>query len=296
MQSLVQSGNPDLASRAMQFEQTVRRLGVRIREDVLASLGPETAIIGSWRSGASIPDLAVVAEVKNAAQARPGLDGALRTLKQLTLGSDEEYPWDESQHLGQTLHTVRIGASKVAPTYVTTESFFILALTPDYAHALLDQLQQGKDTLASNNNYQNAMKRLPTNAHTYVYCNLRSVLEPLYALGQSALSTVGTNEFVEPDKLPKFETIGKHLFPFVSATVADEHSQTTTSFSPFGGALPVMAGAVAASIATPAIIQAQQKALPHQPITTAPKTFSETAAPAPPNGNQTAGSHTPPTP
>ena len=89
MDSIAQSGNASLISSAAQFDQRLRSGGLHIREDLLSFLGPETALVVTWRDGATIPDAALVAEIRNATQTRPRLDLALNALKEIALGSNE---------------------------------------------------------------------------------------------------------------------------------------------------------------------------------------------------------------
>jgi hypothetical protein len=293
MQSLAQSGYPNVASGALQFEQTLRGRGIHMREDVLAYLGPETALIATWREGARVPDVALVAEIRDAAKVRPALDTALGVLKEITLGKDEQAPWDQTEYLGQTLRSVSIGAGLVTPTYVITDKFFILGLTPDYVRELLSQADGAKSTLATNPDYEKSMQRLPANGNAYTFCSLRGIFEPLYGLAQSGLSTLGPNTVVSADKLPKPETIARHLSPYASATVTDERGATTTAFSPVGSSLAFVAGAgIAAGIVIPQIVMAQHA---HDTTIEPPTTSSDTdALPSPPE-NQMEESQTPAT-
>jgi len=291
MGSIAQSGNAPLISSAAQFEQRLRSGGLHIREDLLSFLGPETAMVVTWRDGATIPDAALVAQIRNATQTRPRLDLALNALKEMALGSDERFPSEEMQYLGETLHTVRVGSSLIAPTYVTTEAFFILALTPDYARELLGQLKQTKPTLASSATYQQAMKQLPANACAYSYYDLSAIFPPLYARLRSNRSDSNTASFVELTKLPPTETIARHLSPFVSATVTEARSETTTSYSPLGKPLTfVIAAAGGFVVAQPYLGQYLPMISPG-----APKASSDTDAHPRPRGNRTATSQTPPT-
>lgn len=291
MQSLVGSGNPNLAANAMRFEQTVRQRGVRIREDVLGQIGPESAIIGNWREGARFPDVAIVAELKNAARARPAVDDTLNALKETIFGSNENIRWDETDYRGHTLRTVAIGAGLVAPTYVVADNFFILTITPDYAKELLNRAAEAGPTLAANADYDKSMQKLPANGNAYAFCDLRGLFEPLYALARTELAKLGENSVVPADALPAAETIGKHLFPFTSATVADENSITTTTFSPVGGPLTMIGGVgLAAGIIVP---QLPKSALPFGIIPGAPTKSSDMRAPLPAPENQTEASQTP---
>ena len=300
MQSLSQSGSAALMATVEQFQQTLRTRGIHVREDVLQRLGPELAAVASWRSGARTPDVAIVGEITDADKLRPALDGVMNALKESALGDDEKTPWDETEIAGWKLRTIRIGAGVVAPTYTTTDQFFILASTPDYARELLAQANESKPTLATSTTYQQSMKRLPANGSSYGYADLRGLFEPLYSLAKSGLSQIGTNEFVDPGKLPRSETIAKHLFPFVSTTVSEPQQATATSFSPFGKSMAIVAGAGCGIwVANTFGSQLLQMATP------APRTYSRPALPRKSSSrgvpsasgeNQTGASQTPATP
>jgi hypothetical protein len=265
-----------------------------MREDILQQIGPETAFIASWRAGARFPDVAFVAEIANEDKLRPALDNAMNALKRSALGDDTNAPWDETESAGQTLRTVRIGAGLFAPTYTTTSQFFILANTPDYARELIAQVKGSKPTLATSTTYQEFIKRVAANGSSYGYADLRGLFEPLYAIVKPTLSQIGDNEYVDMDKLPQTETISKHLFPFVSATVSEPNQTTTTSFSPVGRSMAMIAGAGAGIWAATEFGPQLQNAVAATPAW--PKKFSGTVAPSAPPGNQTAPSQTPASP
>ena len=292
MQSLSQSGMASPALAVDQFQQVLRNRGLHIREEVLQRLGPEVAVIAKWRTGAHVPDVALVSEVTDADKLRPALDGAMNALKESALGGDDKFPWDETESAGPKLRTVRIGDGLLAPTYATTDRFFILATTPDYARELLAQVAESKPTLAASAVYQQSMKRLPLNGSSYGYADLHGLFGPLYVLAKAGLSQLGENEFVDPRKLPQAETIARHLFPFVSATVSAPQQTTSTSFSPFGKSMVVVAGVGggiwAANTFGP---QWSQSAMP-----ILPKKSSSTAAPSAPRESQKAASQTPAAP
>ncbi len=291
MQSLSQSGNANLMLATTQFQQALRSRGFRIREEVLQKLGPEFAIITRWRTGAPAPDFAVVGEIADAATTRPALDGVMNALKETALGDDIQFPWDETEFAGQKLRTVHVGTGILAPTYVTTDQFFILASTPDDARELLAQARDAKPTLARSELYVQSMKRLPANGSSYIYADLRGLFEPLYASGKLGMSKMDTNAFVDMTKLPRSETIARHLFPFVSATVTEPQQETTISFSPFGKPLLLAAGVGGAIWVGhefgPTLQQYATPALP--------KRSSGTVVPSAPRENQTATSQIPAT-
>jgi hypothetical protein len=292
MQSLSQSGMATPMLAVEQLQQALRNRGLHIREEVLQRLGPEVAVIANWRAGAHVPDVAIVSEVTDTDKLRPALDGAMNALKESALGDDDKFPWDETEGAGRKLRTVRIGNGLLAPTYATTDRFFILATTPDYARELLAQAAGSKPTLTTSAVYQQSMKRLPLNGSSYGYADLRGLFGPLYVLAKAGLSQLGENEFVDPHKLPQAETIARHLFPFVSATVSGPQRTTSTSFSPFGKSMAVAAGVGggiwAANMFGPQWNQAVMPILPRK--------SSGKGAPSVPRENQTATSQTPAAP
>ncbi|MGD1019921.1 MAG: DUF3352 domain-containing protein [Verrucomicrobiia bacterium] len=294
MQALSQSGNTSITLSVGQFQQALRTRGIHMREDILQQFGPETAVIASWRAGARSPDVAFVAEIANEDKLRPALDNALNALKQSALGDDEKAPWDETESAGHTLRTVRVGAGLFAPTYTTTSQFFILANSPDYARELLAHVTASKPTLAASAAYQQSIQRVPANGSLYSYADLRGLFEPLYAVAKPVLAQIGDSEFVDMDKLPQTETISKHLFPFVSATVCESGHVTATSFSPVGRSMAMVAGAGAGIWAIVEFGPQIQNAVAATPAW--PRKSSGTAAPSAPPGNQTAPSQTPAAP
>jgi hypothetical protein len=292
MQSLSQSGVAAPMLAVGQFQQALRSRGLHLREEVLQRLGPELAIMANWRTGARVPDLAIVSEITAPDKLRPALDGAMNALKESVLGGDDKLPWDETEGASSKLRTVRIGDGRLAPTYATTDRFFILATTPDYARELLAQAKESKPTLATSTLYRQSMKRLPGNGSSYGYADLRGLFGPLYGLAKSGLSQIGSNEFMDPGKLPPAETIARHLFPFVSATVSGPQQVTSISFSPFSKSMVVIAGAGGAIWAANTFgPQLNQAAMP-----TVPRKSSGTGAPSAPRENRTATSQTPATP
>ena len=296
MQVLSQSGNTSIMQSVNQFQQALRTHDIRMRQDILQQLGPETAVIASWRQGARSPDVALVAETTNEDKLRPALDNAMNALKQSALGDDATAPWDETQTAGATLRTVHVGSGLFAPTYTTTSHFFILANTPDYARELVARVKESKPTLAASALYTASIKRLPSNGSSYGYADLRGLFEPLYAIAKSAASQIGNNEFVDMDKLPQTETISKHLFPFVSATVSEPGRTTSTSFSPVGKSMAFVVGVGGGIWAANAFGPELAQVTSQYTTPASPKKSSGTAAPSPPPGNQTAPSQTPSTP
>ena len=294
--TLAMSGRPDLANPAARFDKKINA----IRDHLFSSLGPETAILGAWRAGMKFPELALVAAIQDPQRTRPEVDQALHALKDVTLGNDDQVPWDDNDHGGVAVHSIRIGSGRIAPTYATTDQFLIVAFTPDFAGELLDQAAAARQpaagdaprrgTLSANPAYEKIMAQLPANGSAYAYCDLRALFEPCYHLAQTALTQAGDGDVsLFATKLPKAETIARHLSPFASATVGDQRGVTTTAISPVGTP-GVFVGALAGA-ACAAYSWVPEGTVPS--IGALPKKTSSTGAPPPAPGNRTATSQTP---
>lgn len=274
MNSLAQSGNATMTAAATQFERGLRAQGLRA-DELLAKIGPEVALLGIWREGMRWPDVAVVAELSDAADSRPKLDAAFES----GVG-----PSEAQSHLGEVLHVWHV-ASAFSPSYVATDKFLIVASSADYARALLAQSKSGGPTLAGNADFANAIKHVPAKASSLSYCDVRTVFGVLYRL---ANANVQTNQFVDLGRLPRAETLMKHLAPYISATDDTAEMQTTTTFSSLGKPLTFVVGAAGIIAAAPPFLgDLIPSLIPGLPIPSSGN---------PPAGNQMAPSRIPSSP
>ncbi len=277
--ALAQSGMAKATAAIADFERDVRRGKVRLQEDLLQKLGPEAAWVLNWRESAEVPDLAYVTELKDAATARPAFDKVFDVLAPTVLRMfDLTAPWDETSYRGHTLRSLVIGAGTIAPTYVLTDEFFILALKPDSARELLDQIAEHKPTLAANPEFQRATKPLPGQTTEFSFIDLRALYPHLTGLAQR----LPESPILDMRKLPDAAAIGKHLLPFVSATTSSAEAEITHSYSPFGTPIGIVAGVVAGALANQALT------LPDAPTASSGRLDRPWQ-----NGNQMAGSQTP---
>jgi hypothetical protein len=280
MDALAMSGNATLTSMAVEFDRGLNRRGIRFADDVLASIGPELAILASWREGAHAPDVAFVAEVKNADSLRPKFDTAMDALKEAA--PLPATTWEVQSYLGSTLRTMYVGASAFSPSYAITSNFLIFSLSDDYTRALVAQSKGTSPTLVGNPSFSVSLRRVPASASTFTYTDLPKIFAALHAVVRANASG---NEYLDFTKLPSTETLTKHLAPFVSATVDSPLLQTTTTFSTMGKPLTLVfgvAGALAA--AQPWLAQLPEGLIPMWP---------RTSSSSPPARSQTAPSQTP---
>lgn len=301
VQWLPLAGRPELDLILGELDRQFRQHSVRFRQDVLEQLGPETSLMGRWREGARLPEIALAIEVRDAPTLRRGLSEALQAL---TFGGQQTF-WDENRHLGHTLHSLSLKGVPLQPTYVVTDNFFILALSPEYARDLITQLVEGRNTLAASPTYQKCMSLMPQTISSYTYCDLATVYPRLHAAIHKEtariIDSLAGNQAIPGDtdwwttvlvplrQFPPPEIITPHLSPFISVTVDEPQYCRTESHSPIGA--PISVGALTAGLL---IAPRLLGLLPERTVTpTAPRTSSSTAVPLPPDESQTATSQTP---
>jgi hypothetical protein len=261
----------------LRFEQSLAALGIHLDQEIFPSLGPDAAILVTWREGARIPDLAFVTQCQETLDLRNKIDVVFAALKDNTVGSDDEYPWENSTYLGTRLRTAHIGSSNIAPTYFLDGHILVLALTPDYARELLSQ---------SRTPSRSALPSSPLPHPTsFTYCDLRAVVPPLYDLWKANL----TNEFISVANLPPSGVMARHLGVYVAASQTTPTNKTTITYSPLGKPLTWFLGLAGTYLwAKPWLAEHIHVVNPAET-----KTSSSTASPPPPAGNQTATSQTP---
>jgi len=281
MEALARSGNQAAMKIGGDLDKFLVDAGVRLSDDFLAHLGPEVAYIGNWRQGARSPDFALVVEVKNRAAIGAKFDTIIQTIKKTVELTDD------LTHAGESLHVIRTGSSYAAPTYALTDKYFVLALSPDYAKEIITQIKSGTTSLADSAEFKSVSQRVPTGGSSFTYCDLRKVIGGLYVLAHA--NATNTDNMVAWNKLPKPETIMRHLGPYASTTVEGDKASTTTTYSPIGKPMTLVV-ALAGGIGAAQPLLAQ---IPWSSIPGLPTMSSGTGAPPPPAGNQMAPSHTP---
>ena len=281
--TLYLAGTPDLAATYRTFVDVIKAVGprdtaqlvagiefmlafagVRIDNDFLAKLGPEVALIGNWRPGATTPDLALVAEVRD----QPEMVGKFYRIARVldkTLKTTDELPV-----AGETLHVVRTASGYASPTFALMDKFFVLALTADYAREIVTQIKTGTTVLP-----------IPAGGNSVSYCDARQFLAGLYSL-------TGSNTVMQLGQLPAPETIAKHAGTYAGTTIDTNNTSFTTTHSALGKPVTVLVTLIGAFAAAEPWLARLPIAIPGLPTTS-----SSTPAHVPPADNQTATSQIP---
>ncbi len=310
------SRQPRLNQMFAAFEQQLRQGDINLRDDVLAKLGPEVALLVNWRDTAELPDTALVIQVSDLTKLRAPLEQTLDLLKQNTLGDDSQAPWEDLSYRGYQLRVTHLGAGKIAPTYFFADGFLVLASDPDFARELIAHIARSGPMLAANPDYQAAVRQVPAGNGAFCYCDTATLYQRAWPLAReiseevaAGLTEPGTFQTLPPvlkkltakpwvdwvlllHQLPSPSDVMPHLGPFVSATQDEPICKTTVSLSPFGTPTGLLAIGVT-GLAGPEVFAMLRR--PFMPPT-APRRLSGKIVLPVPRGNQTEASQIPPTP
>jgi len=209
-------------SAAMAQNQFEGMFGLKLREDVLAHLGPEAAVIVAPNKGL-IPDVALVLESPDAAR-----------LEKALLSMLSRVPWPpgtgvQGFKVGDvSVHTVPLGHSKlasfpIAPTFGIVEGRLLVTAYPLSFQRFLSVQQGRRPNLSKNRDFASLRERVPEGVASMSYLDLKRLFEVLYDTGipllQSLTEQSGTSPLYE---FPEVEVFTKHLFGRIAWTTSDE--------------------------------------------------------------------------
>jgi hypothetical protein len=241
--------------------QVESKMGIRIRDDLLASFD-EGTLIAITEGGILLPNITLVQKLKNPARADTTLT------KLLDLGSREidkavngrhrrrmddngdaagkapapvaEAFVQSTTYRGQTIKYANFFLA--TPAYTIKDGYLIAAASPVEIKDYLDVLDRG--TLAANADWQAVRKKLSvTGAQGLYYGDFKKSMKKVYYL-LPLLAAMGTTTDQVPMKLdvgllPGSETIAQHLFGAAGAWVVNKDGITSEVYSPSGTGAPL---------------------------------------------------------
>jgi hypothetical protein len=185
-------------------------------EDIMATFGPELSIHSDWETGGiALPTLFAATEVRDPAKARLFADLIVAEMK-------TEGQLAEKEEDGTTYWTLTIGVPLVQPTLALNQKHMVFGLNYATAAGGIKQLKSGGPTLAQSPVFQSGMKTVVQPTVGTLYVDMKVLFERLYEKFKPMLAfqIAGSEEaakYLDPGKLPKAETISKHLQPTVVA-------------------------------------------------------------------------------
>ena len=172
---------------------------------IASSYGPECSLFADWQSGRMIPSPLATISVRDAEQAKKIFDSAVSQIP----GAN-----------AQTVNTVPIYS--IPTPYMTiclaqNEKFLLLG-SDENAVAAAASKKSGGPTLADSEYFQSALSTYKSSNEAFCYIDSRLVFDRLYSafvpvLRFGAAMMPGMNRTFDLSKLPKSETITRHLPP-----------------------------------------------------------------------------------
>ncbi|MHC4136851.1 MAG: DUF3352 domain-containing protein [Planctomycetota bacterium] len=224
---VVEIGGLEAAMAQNQFEGM---FGLKLREQVLALLGPEAAVIVAPNKGL-IPDVALVLESPDAAR----LEKAL-----LSILSHVSWPAGTGVRgfkVGDVnVHTVPLGHPKltqvpIAPTFGIVDGRLLVTAYPLSFQRFLSVQQGRRPNLAQNRDFAGLRDRVPEGAASMSYLDLKRLFEVLYDTGIPLLQSLADQPGPSPlYEFPEVEVFTKHLFGRVAWTTSDESGLKWNSY------------------------------------------------------------------
>ena len=172
---------------------------------ISSSYGPECSLFADWQSGRMIPSPLATISVCDAEQAKKIFDSAMSQIP----GAN-----------AQTVGTVPIYSipSPYMPICLAQNEKFLLIGSDENSVAAAASKKSGGPTLADSEYFQFALSTYKSSNEAFCYIDSRLVFDRLYSafvpvLRFGAAMMPGMNRTFDLNKLPKSETITRHLPP-----------------------------------------------------------------------------------
>ena len=182
--------------------------------DLFTTFGPEIAMLSDWESGGlSLPTFFAAVEIRDKAKARLFAD-------LLVEGMDDTKKATKSEEGGTTFWTMPADVALFQPTIALNDKHLAFGLNAQTAKAAMKQAQSAKADVPGRADYQAALKTVTAPKAGMLYLDVKTLFERLYEKlkPMAAFAVLGQPEvakYFDPSKLPKTETISRHLSPML---------------------------------------------------------------------------------
>ncbi|MEQ1851441.1 MAG: hypothetical protein ABMA01_07595 [Chthoniobacteraceae bacterium] len=198
--------------------------------DLIQIFGPEIAVRSDWDDGAlAIPTLFAAVEIRDREKAR--------LVAELLVAQMEEGKTSKSEEDGTTIWTAGGMIPALQPTIALNDRHLMFALNLDTVKGALKRAKSGPGDVLARADFQSAVKTIAAPDVSVLYVDMKTLFERLYEKlkPMAAFGLMGQPDaakFFDPAKLPKAETISRHLAPMmVSYSLAEGGTQMDCSGS-----------------------------------------------------------------
>lgn len=261
-----------------EFSKLLEMQNIKLREDVFARLGNEFVLQVNWGERDPLPQVYVMAEARDG----PGLVTALdRLLTFVSAMVPKAAPAvagapagpNTLEVEGKSIHWITLAPQQgFGIYYVYLEPFVVFGFQDNsmtsYVNAVAKKQFQGFEANAV---YKSIAPDMPKSVSAFLYLDNKPLFEKTYNLA-APLAMLGATylpdqKAVDFTKLPKTDTIARHLTPSVSYQYLDADGFYRYAKGPVPPEAPFLFAGLAAGVATPAYLKAQQA---QQPSTSDP--------------------------
>ncbi|MEM7167881.1 MAG: hypothetical protein AAF581_20685 [Planctomycetota bacterium] len=224
------------------LQQLDKRLGFRLREDFLASLGTQAIVYEEPAMRTLLPSLTVVLKPTDANKLNECMHKILRFVAAMI---PEDSDWRLRVHRttidGMELsHAVVSGLPiPVAPAWAVHDGRLYMALhSASIEEAIYRQKTEGAaGSLTANVDFRASRSKLPTPAHGVSYSNTPATVQSLYPtvayfLQMAASYLGGANPEMQTAMLPAPSAVAAHMFPDVGVELLSDDAYTAISYGP----------------------------------------------------------------
>lgn len=203
--------DPDVEDVQKKADEALAPKGLKFL-DIFAAFGPEVAMLSDWEPGGiSLPTFFAAVEVRDAAKARLFAELIAEQMKD----GDKLVKKEDG---GTTFWSLTTSVPFAQPTLGINEKHMVFGLSYSTAAAALRQLKAGAGNLSGSSAFQSSLKTVPPPTVGLLYVDFKTLFDRLYekfkpSLAFTLLDNPDVAKYFDGAKLPKAETISRHLLP-----------------------------------------------------------------------------------
>ena len=240
-----------------------KRMGLKIREDLLAPFGSEVGVALKVPEVLGFPPMYVLLEVKDDEKARAAVDKLFASLEKAA-GASVVRTTQDYKGVGITSASLMPGGRGMAPgiaalpfmrpAYAVVGDFLVVSLHANLVKKIVD-VHQGEKSLKNNPDFERVFSKLAPSGTVTSYVNMREIYDFLYATFSGLAATQ-----IGPEMVGKLGRISQYLGSTGGRLSWDGKGFLSESFSDSAGAEQILVQ-MAVMHVLPAVFSAREKAM-----------------------------------
>jgi len=175
----------------------------------LQAFGPEMALSVFWPEGNLKPEAFMALQIKDPAKAAEAIQSITTYFPDVTVTADD----------GQTYYNFPLlNRFFYQPTATLTKGFLLIGLNPDDTKRAVKAERKG-ETLDKSSAFASALPTYHAAGQAFGYIDSKQIFERIYPMIRQMMmfsaALTGGSDTIDASKLPKTETVAKHLQPIV---------------------------------------------------------------------------------